>query len=147
MGSTSTQGHTHSAHCPTPSVGVLLTLCPGCVAQVYYAGLHQNSLVSGSTFLSVTANLDGYYARTSVKSVANLYWICPLGWWMPLTGAFSVAFTGCYYKCPRGFYGNTTDLTSATGDTGCTPCTVGSTQGHTRTARTAHTVHLPSLHC
>ena len=52
-----------------------------------------------------------------------LRWHCPLGRWMPLTGAFSAGnWSGCERECAPGTIGDSPSITSALG---CASCPLG----------------------
>ena len=68
-------------------------------------------------------------SESQVKTVVQINqpvpWHCQHGYWMPHVVAIPYAFSGCYYPCPAGFYGNTPDLVYPSGEVatkGCSAC-------------------------
>lgn len=59
--------------------------------------------------LMVNCTFQGYPPRPAVSAVrvlAPLPWYCALGTYMPEFGDFFGDFTGCYYQCAPGHFGN-----------------------------------------
>ena len=109
--------------------------------DLFLTNPHPNSTIDDCTFSDVGVS-DAIIINNPV------IWTCQLGHYMPRVGTFESGFTGCLFRCPTGYYGDSPFLSKPVGLGGCKPCALGHfcpTEATTQPSPCPAGTHMPAL--